>query len=98
MPKVIPVALQSMVAAETSTFAVCLDATLTDGRQFGFTNHDADIIVPETGLTYKASTGFLGSQMEWSDQLSIANLEAQGFLNSDAIVEAELLAGEWDYA
>lgn len=92
----IPALLLPMVTAQTASFAVCMDATLVDGRVFGFTSHDQDLTVD--GVTYKAASGFLSSQMQWGSQLAVSNLEAQGLLNSDAIQEDDLLAGVWDFA
>jgi uncharacterized phage protein (TIGR02218 family) len=92
--KTVSVALKAHYALATTTIARCWKCTRTDGAVLGFTNHDVDIIY--SGVTYVAATGFTPSAIEGALDLSVANLEVTGILNSASITEADLLAGKWD--
>lgn len=48
--------------------------------------------------TYLASAGFKASNLQTSSALNVDTGEAQGILSSPSIIEADLLAGLWDYA
>ena len=93
--KTIPSGLATLLAAEVSTFATCWKATRQDGTVFGFTSFSQDLIV--SGVTYKASTGYTPSQLQWSAVLDVDNLEVISMLNSASITDADIYAGLWDY-
>jgi uncharacterized phage protein (TIGR02218 family) len=94
--KTASVALKAHMARGTTTLAWCWKVTRTDGQVFGFTSVDKDLVI--AGVTYAAATGVTPSQIESSADLSVPNLELQGFLDSEAITEEDLIAGKWDGA
>lgn len=96
MPKTISTALKNHLAQEVTTLATCWKATLTNGTVFGFTEYDKDLTID--GTVYYASTGYTPSSIASTNNLAVDNLEVEGLLNSDAITEADLIAGLWDYA
>lgn len=83
-------------AQGVTTLARCWKCTRSDAAVFGFTNHDVDIVFG--GVTYLAASGFTQSAIEGKLDLSVANLEVSGVLDSSCITEADLLAGKWDNA
>jgi uncharacterized phage protein (TIGR02218 family) len=96
MTKTLSAPLQLHVAQEVTTLATCWRVTLTNGTAYAFTDHDADVVVD--GVTYLASSGYNASEIQTSSDLSVDNLEIMGFLDSPVILEADFLAGLWDYA
>jgi uncharacterized phage protein (TIGR02218 family) len=62
----------------------------------GFTDHDQDIVFE--GVTYVAATGFLPSAVKSGSDLSVDNLDVEGFLDDDALKAADLSAGLFDGA
>lgn len=94
--RTIPAALQTHLQGSGTTLAWCWKATRKDGQIFAFTSNSRDITV--SGQLYKANTGFTASQLQWNAQMSVDNLEASGVLSDDAITEADLRTGLWDYA
>jgi len=67
-----------------------------DGTVMAFTDHDRPIL--HEGVVYEAGAGFWASSVSASASLEVDNLEAEGVLDSEAISEADLLAGVYDYA
>lgn len=92
--KAISAALKAHYALNSTTIARCWKCTRVDGTVFAFTTHDVDIVFG--GVTYLAATGFTPSAIQGGLDLSVANLEVNGILNSTAITEADILAGKWD--
>ncbi len=89
--------LKTDLAAEVSTIAVCVKITRKDGTIMGFTHHDEDLLV--AGVNYAASTSSVTSTaLVAACDLSVNNLEVQGFLDSSAITEEDLLDGVYDHA
>jgi uncharacterized phage protein (TIGR02218 family) len=62
----------------------------------GFTDHDRDLVID--GLTYVASTGFLPSAIKSGADLSVDNLDVDGFLDDEALKAEDLTAGLFDGA
>lgn len=89
-------ALAAHQAGGTTTLAWCWKVTRLDGQVFGFTSCDVDLTY--AGQLYQAATGFTPSAMQQSADLSVANLEVTGMLDSASITESDLLAGRWDGA
>lgn len=89
-------ALATHQAGGTTTLAYCWKITRLDGQVFGFTSVDIDL--PFAGQLYQAATGFTPSAMAQNADLSVANLEVTGMLDSASITESDLLAGRWDGA
>ncbi len=86
------------MTGEVTTLATLWKLTRLDGTIFGFTDHDADITYPVGGQLYEAASGYLPSATSQTGNLSVDNLDVQGFLESTKIKEADLIAGKYDYA
>jgi uncharacterized phage protein (TIGR02218 family) len=94
--KTISPALAAHLAGEVTTLATCWRLERTDGWICGFTDHDQDLLID--GLTYVASTGFLPSAIKSGSDLSVDNLDVDGFLDDDALKASDLSAGLFDGA
>lgn len=81
---------------EVLTMAYCWKLTLQDGTIYGFTNHDKDLTI--SGVTYEAAAGFVPTAVETSNNMSVDNLEVEGFLDSDRITADDLATGRFDFA
>jgi uncharacterized phage protein (TIGR02218 family) len=84
------------IASGSRTMAKLWKVTRTDGAIYGFTNHDADLVVD--GLTYVADLGINASAVQTSVGLSVDNLDVTGFLASGTLTEEEVGKGLWDHA
>jgi hypothetical protein len=86
-----PSALLAKLADQSTTLATCWKIELTDATVLGFTDHDQDIVY--SGVTYQAATGFTRTAYEQQTGLIVDNMDIQGFFDSAAITEADVLAG-----
>lgn len=100
--KAVSAALDAHIGQETTSLATCWRLTRVDGQVFRFTEHDVDITVdmqdgngPET---YLASSSYNRTAMTNDNTLSVDNLDLVGVLSDDAISEADLRKGLFDYA
>ena len=89
-------ALAAHLAGEVTTLATCWRLERADGWVRGFTDHDRELLVD--GLTYVASTGFLPSAIKTASDLSVDNLDVDGFLDDAALRAEDLIAGLFDGA
>ena len=89
-------ALAAHLAGEVTTLATCWRLERADGWTHGFTDHDRDLTVD--GLVYVASTGFLPSAIKTGSDLSVDNLDVDGFLDDAALRPEDLTAGMFDGA
>lgn len=89
-------ALAAHLAGEVTTLATCWRLERADGWVRGFTDHDRELVVD--GLTYVASTGFLPSAIKTASDLSVDNLDVDGFLDDSALRAEDLIAGLFDGA
>lgn len=89
-------ALAAHLAGEVTTLATCWRLERADGWVRGFTDHDRELVVD--GLTYVASTGFLPSAIKTASDLSVDNLDVDGFLDDAALRAEDLIAGLFDGA
>jgi uncharacterized phage protein (TIGR02218 family) len=89
-------ALAAHIAGEVTTLATCWRLERADGWVRGFTDHDRELVVD--GLTYVASTGFLPSAIKTASDLSVDNLDVDGFLDDAALRAEDLIAGLFDGA
>lgn len=96
MTKSIGASLLAHYASRTPSVASCWKITRTDGVVKGFTEHDKDLVI--SGVTYVARGGFMPSNFDSQTRLSVDNLEAVGFLDSETISASDLSAGVYDYA
>jgi uncharacterized phage protein (TIGR02218 family) len=92
---------KNTLAQEVTTFCYLWLVIRKDGQKFGFTNHDKDLWYKESNLPYfkyEASSGFMPSALSTESGLSVDDIELECVLRSDAITQADLLAGLWDRA
>ena len=94
--KALSAALQSHLAAGTTTLCWCWKLTRTDATEQGFTDHD--VPVSFDGLTYEAVSGFTASEVQSQLNLAVDNLTVLGALSSASINESDLAAGLYDDA
>lgn len=88
--------LAAHLDGEVTTLACLWRLERVDGWVRGFTDHDQDITY--LGLSYLASTGFLPSAIKSGADLSVDNLDVDGFLDDDALRPEDLTAGRFDGA
>jgi uncharacterized phage protein (TIGR02218 family) len=67
-----------------------------DGTLLGFTDHDRDLRFD--GIVFRAGTGMTARALVQTTGLAVDNSEAVGALSSDAVTEADLIAGRYDAA
>ena len=94
--RLLPAGLREHLDSGTTTLCHCWKLTTRGGENFGFTDHDRDLVFD--GVTFEAQAGFTASEIESSLGLSVDNLEASGALSSAALSEARLKAGDFDNA
>ncbi len=81
---------------ETTTHCRCWRVVRRDGRTFGFTDHDCDLVFG--GVSYRADTGLTAQALSQVNGLAVDNTEAMGALSDEAITEADIKAGRFDGA
>jgi uncharacterized phage protein (TIGR02218 family) len=96
MSKTIGNDLKDHFDANLTTLATCWRLTRPDGAEYFFTDHDVDLEVD--GDTYEATSGMIPTALSQNRGLAVDNMEVVSFLESDKIVEADINAGEFDYA
>lgn len=90
-------ALEAHYALEATTIATCLKLTRRDGVVMGFTEHDRAITFD--GVVYEADTGgFAGTATAAASDLSVDNLEVEGYLDSAGLTEEDMMSGHYDFA
>lgn len=92
----IPAPLQSHLDSRETTLCWCWRITKKDGTVLGFTNHDRDLTFDS--YVHKASTGFLGTEIESQLGMSVDNMDVYGAVDSDQITEADISRGLYDNA
>lgn len=94
--------LQAHFGLDCTTLALLFKAKRPDGKVFGFTTFDQDIVFDigdgDGSITYLADTGITNTARANKDDLSVDNSEVTGFLDSVVIVEDEIRAGLWNNA
>lgn len=78
------------------TLAFCWRIERRDGVTIGLTSHDRDLHVG--GLRYRAAPGMAPAAIRAATALEGEDSDVSGALSSDAIGEADLMAGRWDGA
>lgn len=91
-----PAELAAHLAGGATTLARAFEVRRADGVVLGFTDHDRDLAFG--GVVYRAGTGLTAKALQQTTGLSVDNTEAFGALSSDAITEADILAGRFDGA
>ena len=94
--KSIPPALAAHLDGEVTKLATCWRLERADGWVRGFTDHDRDLLVD--GLVHTAATDFLPSAIKSGADLSVDNLDVDGFLDDAALTASDLTAGLYDGA
>jgi uncharacterized phage protein (TIGR02218 family) len=92
----IPPDLAAHLAGSVTTLCRCWRATRTDGRVFGFTDHDHDVVF--NGTTFAAASGLDAAEATASLGFAVGGGEVAGAFSDDALAEADLAAGLWDAA
>lgn len=90
------VGLLAHLAGEVTTVASCWIITRKDGTIFRFTDHDCDMTVATHD--YLSASGMGTTDLKQDRTLSVDNMEAMAFLNSEFITDADLRAGLFDGA
>ena len=92
------VAGELLTHLQTGVTHVCRawSITRTDGRVFGFTDHD--MALEFEGITFRADTGLSAMSLQQSTGLSVDNTEALGALSDASVTEADIEAGRFDGA
>ncbi|WP_294334606.1 DUF2163 domain-containing protein [uncultured Sphingomonas sp.] len=86
----------SWLEGALTTVTLCWRIERRDGVTIGLTAHDRDLLID--GLLYRAAPGMTPSAVERTASLEADSMDVHGMLASDAIAEADLLAGRWDGA
>lgn len=86
----------SWLEGTLTTVTLCWRIERRDGVTIGLTAHDRDLRID--GLLYRAAPGMTPSAVVRSATLEADSMDVHGVLASDAISEADLLAGRWDGA
>ncbi len=94
--KTISSALRDHLGEDITTLATCWKITRTDAVILGFTSHDTDLVIDS--VTYNATSAFSSSDITSGSDLSEDGMQVVGVLSSDAITEADILAGKYDFA
>lgn len=87
---------ETMLGKPLTTLAFCWRIERRDGIAIGLTSHDRDMVIG--GLLYRAAPGMTPSAIRSGIGLEGDDSDVAGALSSDAIGEADLMAGRWDGA
>lgn len=88
--------VETMLGKPLTTLAFCWRIERRDGIAIGLTSHDRDMVIG--GLLYRAAPGMTPSAIRSGIGLEGDDSDVAGALSSDAIGEADLMAGRWDGA
>ena len=94
--KNISASLLTHLSSDATTMAICCKITRTDAAVYGFTEHDADLVI--SGVTYKSLLGITATNVETTTGLNVDTLDCSGMLNALGISESDIVSGRWDYA
>ncbi len=94
--KTLPPALATHLSGDATTVCLAWRVTRRDGVVLGFTEHDRDLSVD--GTLFMAASGFQASDAEQAAGLSAGNGEVAGGFSSDAVTDADIVAGRYDGA
>lgn len=92
----VPAGLAAHLATGATTLCHCWRISRRDGVVLGFTDHDEDLSFG--GTTFRAGTGFEGTEIEQRFGLATTGSELHGALADDSISEHDLLSGKYDAA
>lgn len=86
----------AMLEEPLNTLAFCWRIARCDGVTIGLTSHDRDLVIG--GLPYRAAPGMTPAAVRSGIGLDGEDSDMARSLTSDAISEADLMAGRWDGA
>jgi uncharacterized phage protein (TIGR02218 family) len=92
----IPETLAAHLNSGATTLCRCWRLTRKDAVVQGFTDHDEDLVFG--GTTFRAGTGFEGTELETRFGLNVTGTEIHGALAAESLNEADLAAGRYDSA
>lgn len=81
---------------EVTTLAMCWKLKLRNGKQFGFTNHDRNLVIED--LEYLSSSGFTASAISSNSSMNVDNMDVYGIIDHAVISEQDILSGIYDHA
>lgn len=96
MPRNLPAGLAANLATGVLQFSTLVKLTRTDGFALGFT--DSDTAISYGGQDYDPTSGLASTAISTGVGTGTDNMEANGFLTSDRITEADIVAGLYDLA
>lgn len=88
--------METFLAPELTSFALCWRLERRDGVALGFTSHDRDLVVD--GLLYRASPGIAPSAIEESAIGEDSAFEVAGAVSAASLSDSDLRSGRWDGA
>jgi uncharacterized phage protein (TIGR02218 family) len=88
--------LKAHLATGCTTIARAWAVVRKDGRVLGFTDHDAELMFE--GIRFEPDSGMTAKALVQGTGLAVDNTESFGALSSEAITEADILAGRFDGA
>ncbi|PYF13223.1 putative phage protein (TIGR02218 family) [Rhodobacter viridis] len=91
-----PESLKAHLAQGVTTVARAWALARSDGRVLGFTDHDRALAF--AGIGFEPGSGMTAKALMQGTGLSVDNTESYGALSSEAITEADILAGRYDGA
>jgi len=92
----VPEGLAEHLASGATTLCRCWRLTRRDAAVQGFTDHDEDLVFD--GTTFRAGTGFEGTEIEARLGFAVTGTEMHGALSSETLNEDDLAAGRYDDA
>lgn len=94
--KVLDPAMSAHLEGEATTLCTCWRLLRRDGMQFGFTDHDRDVLFDS--LVFEAASGFRAGEIERALGFGIDNQSVAGALSSGRIAAEDLRADRYDGA
>lgn len=88
--------MEAHLQGPVTTLATIWRVERRDGEVLYFTDHDQDITFG--GNIYRSSVGYVRTAVDNKVGLAVDNLDTMGFLDDDAISDAELRSGVYDHA
>lgn len=92
--KTLPSALAARIDSGAATLAYVWLLTRRDGARLGFTDHDLDLV--HDGIVCRADSGWTAGAADSRLGFAPGGSSASGGLDSDALTEADILAGMYD--
>jgi uncharacterized phage protein (TIGR02218 family) len=94
--QILPTSLANHLAQEVTTLATCWEIIRSDAAVYRFTDHDMDVVVEDE--IYAAKSGITPTAISSQMGLSVDNLELDGMISADGLLEEDILTGKFDHA